>query len=77
MLARWTTLGVLFAGVTGGIVGLVVGLDVYAPTAPFAVVELGFPAALAGGVVGFVAGMTTATASRIWRHAVKARSAWQ
>jgi hypothetical protein len=69
MLARWATLGVLFAGVTGGIVGLIVGLVAYAPTAPFAAVELGFPAALAGGVVGLVAGLTAATASRIRRHA--------
>jgi hypothetical protein len=67
MLARWVILGALFAGVTGEIVGLVV----YAPTAPFAAVELGFPAALAGGVVGLVAGMTTATAFRIRRHAVR------
>jgi hypothetical protein len=71
MLARWVILGVLFAGVTGGIVGLVVGPVAYAPTAAFAAVELGFPAALAGGVVGLVAGMTTATAFRIRRHAVR------
>jgi hypothetical protein len=71
MLARWVILGALFAGVTGGIAGLVVGLFAYPPTAPFAVVELGFPAALAGGVVGLVAGMTTATAFRIRRHAVR------
>jgi hypothetical protein len=70
MLARWVTLGALFAGVAGGLVGLVVGLFAYPPTAPFAIVELGFPAALAGGLVGLVAGMTTATAFRIRRHAV-------
>ena len=70
MLARWVILGALIAGVTGGIAGLVVGLFAYAPTAPFAVVELGFPAALAGALVGLVAGMITATASRIRRHAV-------
>ena len=70
MLARWVILGVLIAGVTGGIAGLVVGLFAYAPTAPFAAVELGFPAALAGGLVGLVGGITTATASRIRRHAV-------
>lgn len=51
--------------------GLAVGLVVYAPTAPFAAFELGFPAALAGGVVGLVAGMTAATAFRVRRHAVR------
>jgi hypothetical protein len=71
MLARWVILGALFAAVTGGTVGLVVGLVAYAPTAPFAVVELGFPASLAGAVVGLVAGTITATASRIRRHAVR------
>ena len=54
MLARWVTVAGLFAGVTGGIVGLVVGLFVYGPTAPFAAVEVGFPAAFAGGVIGLV-----------------------
>jgi len=43
--------------VTGGVAGLVIGLCVYAPTAPFAVVELGLPAALAGGLAGFLAGV--------------------
>lgn len=71
MLVRWAILGALIAGVTGGIAGLVVGLFAYAPTAPFAVVELGFPAALAGGLVGLVGGITTATASHIRRHAVR------
>jgi hypothetical protein len=71
ILVRWVILGALFAGVTGGVVGLVVGLFAYAPTAPFAVVELGFPAALAGGIVGLVGGITSAAASRIRRHAVR------
>ena len=53
---RWTTVGALLAGVTGGIAGLVLGLFAYAPTAPFAVFEVGIPAALAGAVVGFVLG---------------------
>ena len=68
MLARWVSIAAFSAGVTGGIVGLVVGLFVYAPTAPFAAFELGFPAMLAGGVVGLVAGMITITVRRICRH---------
>jgi hypothetical protein len=71
MLARWVTVGAFFAGVTGGIVGLVIGLFAYAPTAPFAAVEVGFPATFAGGVVGLVAGMIAATAVRIRRHAAR------
>jgi hypothetical protein len=71
MLGRWVILGALIAGVTGGVVGLVVGLFAYPPTAPVAVVELGYPAALAGALVGLVAAMTAATASRIRRHAVR------
>jgi hypothetical protein len=43
-------------GLLGAVVGLVVGLIVYAPTAPFAVLELGIPATLVGGLVGFLAG---------------------
>jgi hypothetical protein len=73
MLARWVTVAALFAGVAGGIVGLVVGLFAYAPTAPFAAVELGFPATFVGGVVGLVVGMIMTTALRIRRHAVSSR----
>jgi hypothetical protein len=65
VLARWVTVAALFAGVTGGIVGLVIGLFAYAPTAPFAAAEIGFPATLVGAVVGFVAGMIMTTAFRI------------
>jgi hypothetical protein len=42
-------------GVLGGVVGLVVGLVSYAPTAWFAVVEVGVPAAFLGMVVGLLA----------------------
>lgn len=65
MLARWASIGAFAAGVTGGLVGLVIGLSVYAPTAPFAAVELGLPATFGGGVVGLVTGMTAAMARRM------------
>jgi hypothetical protein len=71
ILARWVSIGAISVGVTGGIVGLVVGLFVYAPTAPFAAVELGFPATLTGGIVGLVAGMIMITVRRIRRHGAK------
>jgi hypothetical protein len=68
VLARWATVGAVSAGFTGGIVGLVIGLFAYAPTAPFAVLELGIPAVFAGGAVGLFAGMIMTAARRIRRH---------
>jgi hypothetical protein len=50
--ARWACVGAVAAGSVGAIAGLVIGLIVYAPTAPFALVEVALPAALVGGVVG-------------------------
>ena len=68
MLARWVVIGAISTGVAGGIAGLVVGLFVYAPTAPFAAIEVGFPAMLTGGIVGLVAGLIMITVRRIRRH---------
>jgi hypothetical protein len=64
-LARWAVVGAASAGVIGAIAGLAVGLFTYAPTAPFAIVELGLPAAVAGGVVGLAAGVIAAAMGRI------------
>lgn len=68
MLARWVSTGAISAAVTGGIVGLIVGLFAYPPTALFAAVELGVPAVVAGGVVGLVGGVIMTTARCIRRH---------
>ena len=68
MLARWVVIGAISAGVAGGIVGLAVGLFVYAPTAPFAAIEVGFPAMLTGGIVGLAAALIMITVRRIRRH---------
>lgn len=65
MPARWVVIGASIAGVAGAIVGLVVGLFVHAPTAPFAAVEVGFPAMLTGGIVGLVARLIMITIRRI------------
>jgi hypothetical protein len=54
--ARWAIAGAAGAGVIGAIGGLILGLRAYAPTAPFAVIELGLPAAIAGGLLGLVTG---------------------
>jgi hypothetical protein len=68
MLARWTSIAAIASGVSGGIAGLIVGFFVYPPTAPFAAVELGFPAAIAGAGLGLVAGMLMKLARHIRRR---------
>ncbi len=67
LFARWVGTGVVSGGVIGGIAGLIVGLFVYAPTAWFAAAELGFPAALAGGIGGAI----MAAVRRLRRSAAK------
>jgi len=46
----------MVTGIPGAIVGLIVGLNVYPPTAWFAVLEIGIPAGLAGGLFGAFVG---------------------
>jgi len=58
--ARFAVAGATSAGAIGAIAGLVIGLLAYAPTAPFAVIELAVPASIAGGVVGLIAGSLAA-----------------
>lgn len=48
LLPRAIVVAVVIGGVAGAITGLLVGLAAYPPTAAFAVVELGVPAAIAG-----------------------------
>lgn len=57
LLGRFVVVGASCAGAAGAVAGLIVGLLAYAPTAPFALVELGLPSAVAGGLAGFVAGV--------------------
>ena len=57
--------GAIVAGVIGAVVGLVVGLLVHPPTAWFAVIELGLPAAFLGGAVGLLAGLGIRATRRI------------
>ena len=64
---RWAVFGAASAGVAGAVVGLIIGLCVYAPTAPFAMVELGLPAAIVGGVVGLLIGSLLAVGRRVSR----------
>ncbi len=52
---RCTAIGAIIGAVVGGIVGLVVGLMAHPATAWFAVLELGYPAAVLGCVAGLFA----------------------
>ncbi len=63
--ARWAAIGAGSLGAVGSVVGLVVGLRTYALTAWFAMFELGVPAALLGGLVGFGAGAVAIALRRL------------
>jgi len=68
LITRWVTVGAASASVIGGIVGLVVGLFAYAPTAWFAVFELGVPAGVVGGIVGLIGALILTVGRRIRRR---------
>jgi len=53
---RGAVLGAAVAGVGGGVLGLIIGLFAYPPTAWFAAFELGVPAAVLGGLAGLAIG---------------------
>ena len=55
-LMRASGAGALIAGVGGAVAGLVIGVQVNPPTAPFAAVELGLPAAAIGLLAGALIG---------------------
>jgi hypothetical protein len=67
LLPRAVVGGMTSAGVIGAIAGFVVGLRRYAPTAPFAIVELGLPAAIVGALVGLAIGLILLAIRRIGR----------
>jgi hypothetical protein len=60
--------GAAVAGILGGLVGLVLGLRGYPATAWFAVLEVGVPAAMAGAILGAVAGLVTLVVHGVIRH---------
>jgi len=53
---RHAAVGAFALGVPGAIVGLIIGLQTYVPTAWAAIFEVGIPAALLGAVLGLVVG---------------------
>lgn len=57
LVRRFALVGAAGAFVVGGLVGLVLGLHAYAPTAWFAVLEVGVPAAICGAALGALVGL--------------------
>jgi hypothetical protein len=45
--------GCIVFGTVGGVIGLILGLRAYPPTAWFAVLEVGAPAGMVGGLLGW------------------------
>ncbi len=67
IVPRSLVLGAVIAGAFGVVAGLIIGLYTYAPTAPFAMVELGLPAAFCGGLISLVVGLLLKAAQRLHR----------
>ena len=61
---RYSTVAATLFGVLGGLAGLVIGLIAYPPTAWFAVLEVGVPAAFLGYLLGLLAGSATSVFRR-------------
>lgn len=57
LIGASSAIGAAVCGALGATAGLVIGLLAYAPTAVFAMLELGVPAVIAGGVLGLLFGV--------------------
>ena len=68
LVLRFAVVGSTAALLLGGLLGLVLGLLAYPPTAWLAVFEVGIPAGILGAVFGAFIGMVTGTVQRIKRH---------
>jgi len=66
---RHGAVGALVLGALGAVVGLVLGLRAYVPTAWAAVLEVGVPAAYLGAVLGLLTGSVVVLAHRLRRGA--------
>lgn len=67
-IGRAVGVGATTGGGLGSVAGLAIGLAVYPPTAAFAVIELGIPAAAAGGVIGALASLLAAATRHHRQH---------
>jgi hypothetical protein len=67
LVLRWSVRSGLAFGTVGAVVGLLVGLAAYPPTAWFAVLELGIPAFVVGALIGAAAGIAKLAVRRTAR----------
>jgi hypothetical protein len=65
LVLRWSVKSGLAFGTVGAVVGLLVGLAAYPPTAWFAVLEVGIPAFIGGALLGAAAGTATLVVRRL------------
>lgn len=65
---RFVVVGATAAFLAGALVGLVIGLFAYPPTAWFALLEVGVPTGILGAVIGALVGVVTSAVQRINDH---------
>lgn len=65
IIPRSVVLGAVSAGAVGAIAGLVIGLRAHAPTAWFAMIEVGLPGALCGAFAGLLVGLVLVAGRRV------------
>ena len=67
LVLRWSVRSGLVLGTVGAVVGLLVGLAAYPPTAWFPVLQVGIPAFLVGALLGAAAGVALLATRRLGR----------
>jgi hypothetical protein len=65
LIQNWAAKGAICAGAVGAIVGLIVGLFAYAPTAWAAMFEVGMPAFVLGALLGAISGGVATALRRV------------
>jgi hypothetical protein len=68
IVVRFAVVGSSAAGLLGALVGLVLGLTAYPPTAWFAIFEVAVPSGILGSAVGAVVGLMALVVQRNHCH---------